>query len=104
MYLDKNEVLKTTLRVSRYTYCLHCVLSGMNPKHLLYLTGHLDICVTLNIYTHVDFDNVKKEVKSLEEVVLSIQEMMVVLQRMTINICGKSCRIMKSLMMLTVTL
>lgn len=42
----------------------------MNPKHLQYLMGHSDISVILNTYTHVDFDNVKKEVQSLEKAVL----------------------------------
>jgi len=42
----------------------------MNPKHLQYLMGHSDIGVTLNTYTHIDSDNVKKEVKSLEKAVL----------------------------------
>ena len=42
----------------------------MNPKHLQYLMVHPDISVTLNTYTHVDFDNVKKEVQSLEKAVL----------------------------------
>ena len=42
----------------------------MNPKTLQYLMGHSDIGVTLNTYTHIDFDNVKKEVKSLEKAVL----------------------------------
>lgn len=42
----------------------------MNPKHLQYLMGHSDIGVTLNTYTHIDFENIRKEVKSLEKAVL----------------------------------
>lgn len=61
---------KITPHVCRHTYCSHCASSGMNPKHLQYLMGHSDIGVTLNTYTHIDFDNVKKEVKSLEKAVL----------------------------------
>lgn len=61
---------KVTPHVCRHTYCSHCASSGMNPKHLQYLMGHSDIGVTLNTYTHVDFDNVRTEVRSLEKAVL----------------------------------
>lgn len=66
----KVQIPKITPHVCRHTYCSHCASSGMNPKHLQYLMGHSDIGVTLNTYTHIDFDNVKKEVKSLEKAVL----------------------------------
>lgn len=36
--------------------------SGMNPKTLQYLMGHADIGITLNIYTHVSFDDVQDDV------------------------------------------
>lgn len=66
----KVQMPKVTPHVCRHTYCSHCASSGMNPKHLQYLMGHSDIGVTLNTYTHVDFDNIKREVKNLEKTVL----------------------------------
>ncbi len=39
--------------------------SGMNPKTLQKIMGHSDIGVTLNVYTHVDFDDVQKEMKKV---------------------------------------
>lgn len=66
----KVQMPKVTPHVCRHTYCSHCASSGMNPKHLQYLMGHSDIGVTLNTYTHVDFDNIKKEVASLEKAIL----------------------------------
>lgn len=66
----KIEMPKVTPHVCRHTYCSHCASAGMNPKTLQYLMGHSDISVTLNVYTHVEFDNVKKEVNSLEKAVL----------------------------------
>ena len=39
--------------------------SGMNPKTLQYLMGHSDIGVTLNTYTHLQYDDAKKELKKL---------------------------------------
>ena len=35
----------------------------MNPKTLQYLMGHSDIGVTLNTYTHVQYDDVVTEMK-----------------------------------------
>lgn len=66
----KVQMPKITPHVCRHTYCSHCASSGMNPKHSQYLMGHSDISVTLNTYTHVDFDNVKKKVQSLEKAAL----------------------------------
>lgn len=59
-----------TPHVCRHTYCSHMASSGMNPKHLQYLMGHSDIGVTLNTYTHVELDNVTKELNRLEKTVL----------------------------------
>ena len=58
---------KVTPHVCRHTYCSHCASAGMNPKHLQYLMGHSDIGVTLNTYTHVEFDNIQREVNSLQD-------------------------------------
>ena len=64
------QMPKVTPHVCRHTYCSHMASSGFNPKHLQYLMGHSDIGVTLNTYTHVEFDNVEKEVKELKKAVL----------------------------------
>ena len=58
---------KVTPHVCRHTYCSHCASAGMNPKHLQYLMGHSDIGVTLNTYTHVEFENIQREVNSLQD-------------------------------------
>ena len=41
--------------------------SGMNPKTLQYLMGHSDISVTMNVYTHIGFDDADEELKRMEE-------------------------------------
>ena len=66
----KEQMPKVTPHVCRHTYCSHAASAGMNPKHLQYLMGHSDISVTLNTYTHIDFDTVQKEVETLQEAVL----------------------------------
>lgn len=63
----KEQLPLITPHVCRHTYCSHMAGSGMNPKHLQYLMGHSDIGVTLNTYTHIELDNVTKEVNRLEK-------------------------------------
>jgi integrase len=41
--------------------------SGMNPKTLQYLMGHSDISVTMNVYTHIGFDDAEEELKLMED-------------------------------------
>lgn len=54
-----------TPHVCRHTYCSNMARSGMNPKTLQYLMGHSDIGVTMNVYTHVGFDDAEKELEKL---------------------------------------
>ena len=56
-----------TPHVCRHTYCSNMAKSGMNPKTLQYLMGHSDISVTMNVYTHIGFDDAEKELKRMEE-------------------------------------
>ena len=37
----------------------------MNPKTLQYIMGHADISVTLNTYTHVNYEDAKGELLRL---------------------------------------
>ena len=37
----------------------------MNPKTLQKIMGHSDIGVTLNTYTHLDFEDIQKEMKQV---------------------------------------
>ena len=56
-----------TPHVCRHTYCSNMAKSGMNPKTLQYLMGHSDISVTINVYTHIGFDDTEEELKRMEE-------------------------------------
>ena len=48
--------------------------TGMNPKTLQYLMGHSDISVTMNVYTHVNFDDAEEELKRMESFRLAQKE------------------------------
>lgn len=56
-----------TPHVCRHTCCSNMAKSGMNPKTLQYLMGHSDISVTMNVYTHIGFDDTEEELKRMEE-------------------------------------
>ena len=63
------QLPKITPHVCRHTYCSNMAKSGMNPKTLQYLMGHADIGVTLNTYTHVNFEDAKAEVARLNKAI-----------------------------------
>ena len=56
-----------TPHVARHTFCSNMAKSGMNPKTLQKIMGHSDIGVTLNTYTHVDFNDIQNEMKRVCE-------------------------------------
>ena len=62
----KLQMPNVTPHVCRHTYCSNMAKFGMNPKTLQYLMGHSDISVTLNVYTHVNFDDAKAELARMK--------------------------------------
>lgn len=63
----KEELPAITPHVCRHTYCSNMAKSGVGAKTLQYLMGHADIVTTLNVYTHLGYDDVEKEVRGLEK-------------------------------------
>ena len=57
-----------TPHVCRHTFCSKMAKSGMNPQTLQYIMGHADISVTLNTYTHVNFEDAQNEMERLSSV------------------------------------
>lgn len=64
----KVQMPKITPHVCRHTFCSNMAKSGMNPKTLQYIMGHSDIEVTLNTYTHVQYEDAEKEMEKIFEV------------------------------------
>mgnify|MGYP002673349511 FL=1 len=54
-----------TPRVCRHTFCSNMAKFGMNPKTLQYIMEHSDIGVTLNTYTHLQFEDSLEEMKKV---------------------------------------
>lgn len=61
----REQIPKITPHVCRHTYCTNMALAGMNPKTLQYLMGHSEIGVTLDVYTHVSFEDARDEVEKM---------------------------------------
>ena len=61
------QMPKVTPHVCRHTFCSNMAKTGMNPKTLQYIMGHSDISVTLNVYTHVQFDDAQAELLRVAE-------------------------------------
>ena len=56
-----------TPHICRHTYCSNMAKSGISVKTLQYLMGHTDIAVTMNVYTHISFNDTEEELKKMEE-------------------------------------
>lgn len=61
----KVQMPKITPHVCRHTYCTNMALAGMNPKTLQYLMGHSEIGVTLDVYTHMSFEDARDELEKM---------------------------------------
>lgn len=61
--LNRVQMLKVTPHVCRHTFCTNMARAGMNPKTLQYIMEYADISVTMNTYTHVNFDDARQELK-----------------------------------------
>ena len=63
----KVQMPKVTPHVCRHTFCSNMAKSGMNPKTLQYIMDHSDISVTLNTYTHLNYDDAEEEMQKVVE-------------------------------------
>jgi len=54
---------KVTPHILRHTYCTNMIANGVDPKTVQYLMGHGDISVTMNVYSHMDYERAKKALK-----------------------------------------
>ena len=61
----KVQMPKVTPHVCRHTFCSRMASARMNPKTLQYIMGHSDIGVTLNVYTHLGFDEASEEINRI---------------------------------------
>ncbi len=55
-----NSFPKVTPHVLRHTFCTNMQQGGIDVKSLQYLMGHSNVSVTLDVYTHTDFNAVQE--------------------------------------------
>ena len=56
----KHSVPRVTPHVLRHTFCTNVQQAGLDVKSLQYLMGHSNASVTLDVYTHSNYDSVEK--------------------------------------------
>nr|WP_105303334.1 site-specific integrase [Anaerolactibacter massiliensis] len=52
-----------TPHVFRHTFCTNLASAGMDIKNLQYLMGHSDVGVTMNVYTHTNYDKASEQLR-----------------------------------------
>ena len=60
LYPDK-PINKVTPHVYRHTFCTNMVNAGIDLKSLQYLMGHSDVKVTLDVYSHINYERAAAE-------------------------------------------
>ena len=58
-----------TPHVLRHTFCTNAQQAGMDVKSLQYFMGHSNASVTLDVYTHSDYDSAEK---AFEEIAMNL--------------------------------
>ena len=61
----KKGLPNVTPHVCRHTYCTNMIKAGVNPKTVQVLMGHAGIEITMDIYAHLQLEDVVKEVNKL---------------------------------------
>ena len=64
LYPDK-PLPHITPHVFRHTFCTNMANAGMDIKTLQYVMGHSDVGVTLNVYTHANYDRVAEQMTKI---------------------------------------
>ena len=64
--IHDEKIPKVTPHICRHTFCTNLIRSGLNPKKLQYLMGHSNIITTLNIYAHIESEDLKDEYGTID--------------------------------------
>ena len=63
------ELPHISAHILRHTACSRLAESGIDAKTLQIIMGHSNVSITLDVYTHLDFSKIQKEMESIEEVI-----------------------------------
>lgn len=63
----KEKLPNITPLILRHTFCTHRAMAVMNLKTLQYIMGHSDVKMTLDKYTHVEFEDAERKYRKLAQ-------------------------------------
>lgn len=61
------QIPKVTPHICRHIFCSNLVAKGVSFKVIQYLMGHSDINMTLGVYAHTNIQNVRNELRMMDE-------------------------------------
>lgn len=65
---EKPEIAtEVSPHVCRHTFCTRLIMKGVNPKIVQYLMGHETSGVTMDVYTHVEFEQAEEAFRKAAE-------------------------------------
>ncbi len=64
LYPDK-PLPNITPHICRHTFCTNMANAGMDIKTLQYIMGHSNVSITLNVYTHANYENAAKQMAEI---------------------------------------
>ena len=60
-----DQLPRITPHVFHHTFCINMANAGMDVKSLQYLMGHSDVTVTLNVYTHINYEHASESMAKI---------------------------------------
>lgn len=62
----KVGIKRCSMHILRHTFATRCIEAGMKPKTLQKILGHSNISVTMDLYVHIDDEQIALETKMVE--------------------------------------
>ncbi len=63
---DACELPHVSAHSLRHTACTRLAESGLEPKVLQYIMGHANVSITLDTYTHLDFEQIQESMNAVQ--------------------------------------
>ncbi len=63
---DEGKLPHISAHTLRHTACTRFAESGLEPKVLQYIMGHANVSITLDTYTHLDYEQIQESVNAVQ--------------------------------------
>lgn len=71
-YCKKAGLEQFSMHTLRHTFATRCIEAGMKPKTLQMILGHSNLGITMNLYVHIDDEEMAKEINNVQEFISNI--------------------------------